>query len=163
MTSCGYRFSRVLILLNCPCVSTFRLWLHLMRETFCCCTGWLLLGPRLVSDTRSCDPCHFLSLRLPLFMSCFFLVFHTDWDVTYIFIVIRCGSCLYACHHISILFQGCCNSLIVLVIQLFDKSPKFLILPFKDAEWLFWFSIFSLKLVAYACEIWPHLHYNGCS
>jgi len=69
-------------------------------------------------------------LPLALFLSCFVLVSHIDWDVTYIFIVIRSVSCLFACYHITILYQGC-NSLIVLVIQLFDKSPKLLIMPFK--------------------------------
>jgi len=43
--------------------------------------------------------------------------------VTLVFIVIRSGSCLFACHHIITLFQGCYNYLIVLIIQ--------------DSEWMF--------------------------
>ena len=77
---------RILIMLNCPRVSTFRLWLHLVLETSCCCTGRLLLVHRVVSDTFSCDPsCHFLSLPFSLYLSCFLLIFYIDWDVTNIF------------------------------------------------------------------------------
>ena len=77
------------ILLNCPRVSTFRLWLHQFWywRLLVFYTGCLLFGPRLMSDSLSFDP-----------MS------RSDWDVTYIFIVIRHVSCRFACYHITILF-----------------------------------------------------------
>ena len=66
MTSCVYRLSGVVIWLNFPRVSTFRLWIHLVLETSFY-VGWLLFGTRLVSDTLSCDP-------MPLSESSSFLV-----------------------------------------------------------------------------------------
>ena len=109
------------ILLNYPRVSTFRLWLHQFWSwrLLVFYTGCLLFGPRLMSDSLSCDP-----------MS------RSDWDVTYIFIVIRHVSCRCACYHITILFQGWCNSLIVLVIQLVWQVTKASDNPFSDLEWM---------------------------
>jgi len=163
MTSCGYKFPGVFILLNCPSVSRFPLWLHLVMETSCVCTGWLLFGPRLVSDTLSCDP-----ISRSESSSCLvFVLLRFDvsyWLGCYIFIVIRYVSCLFACHHITILLQGCCNSLIVLVIQLFDKSPKLLIIPFKIKRGCFGFSSFHWSCYRMPGQFDPHLkQYNGCS
>ena len=88
-----------------------------------------LLEARLVSDTLSCGLVSSLSLPPSLFLSCFSLVFHIDWDVTQIFIVVRWSdNRLFTIHHT---ISRCCNSLNVLVIQLFDKSPKLLIIRFK--------------------------------
>ena len=88
-------------------------------------TGYQLFGLRLVSDTLSCDPMSLSEL------SSFIVSVLLRFGVTYIFIVIRSVGCLFACYYITILVEGWCNSLNVLVIQLFDKSAKLLIIPFK--------------------------------
>jgi len=89
-------------------------------------------------------------------------VFHVDWDVTYIFIFI--GYMLAAYLHVTILFQGCCNSLIVLVIQLFDTSPTLLIIPFKIQCGCFGFPYFHWSYYRMAKEVDPYLQqYNDCS
>jgi len=104
-------------------------------------TGWLLLGPRLVLDTLSCDPM-LLSESFSFLVSVLLRFGVSYWLGCYLHqLVIRHVICLFACHHISILFQGCCSSLIVLVIQLFDKSPKLLIIPFKIQGGCFGFSL----------------------
>ena len=88
-------------------------------ETSC---GFFQLGvlfeSRLVSDTLVCDPIWSLSLPLSLFRYCFSLVFHIDWDVTYIFVVVRYSPVCQSPYHQSL--PRCCNSLNVLLIQLFD-------------------------------------------
>jgi len=126
--------------MNCPRVSTFRLCLHLVLGTSCFFyTGWLLFGPRLVSDTLSCDlkSCSESSSCLVSVLLCFGVSYWLG------FIFIRSVSCLFTCHHITILFQGCCNSLIVLVIQFSKlKSPKLLIIPFKMYSVCFGFPSF---------------------
>ena len=72
MTSCGYIFPGVCILLNCPSVSTFSFLTPSQRLLVCFSTGWVLLEARLVSATLSCDRMSSLSLHLSLFLSCFF-------------------------------------------------------------------------------------------
>ena len=88
-------------------------------------TGWLLLGPHLVS----CDPMSLSESSSFLVSVLLLLVLHIDCDVTYIFIVI---SMLADYLHVTIspLSFKVVKTLIVLVIQLVDKTPKLLILPF---------------------------------
>ena len=70
--------------------------------------------------------------------------------VTLVFIVIISGSCLFACHHITTLFQGCYNYLIVLTIKI--QSGCF---DFPYVHWSCW---------RMAGKFDPHLqHYNDCS
>ena len=97
-------------------------------ETSCFFQLAVLLEARLVSDTLVCDAMSTLNIPLSLFRSCFSLVFHMDGDVTYIFVVVRYSPACQSPYHHSL--PRCCNSLNVLVIQLFDKSPKLLINPF---------------------------------
>ena len=109
------------------------MWLHLILETSCFCTGWLLLGPCLVSDTLSFDPMSH-SKFLSLFLSSFF------FGVSYWL-------------GISILFQGWCNSLIVSAIQLFDKFPKLLIIAFKIYGGCFGFASFYWNASVCLCNL----------
>ena len=108
--------------------------------------GWRLLGPRLVSGILSCVPMP--RVLLSLFRSFFFLVFHNDWNVTYIFIFIRYTfSCLFVCHHsLARLLQlsNCsCHSIVWHVSNASDNTVQ-------DSVWMFWFFTFSLKLLSYA-------------
>ena len=109
MTSCGYIFSGVFILLNCPHVATFHLWLDLVLETaFLYWLTAVLTSVRVIHHFMSSDVTFWIFL-----FPCFCLTYlhiHSYQSV----------SCLSACHNITILVQGCCNSLIVLVIQLFN-------------------------------------------
>ena len=149
MTRCGYIFSNVLILLNCLRVSTFRLWIHLVLETSWFCSDWLLLGPRLVSDILSCDPMYY-SKSSSFLVSVFLLFGASYWLGCYLHL----HSYKIAVYlHVTISpFPCCCNSHIFLVIQLFDKFPKLLIISYNIQSGCFGF---SLKLLAYACRIWP--------
>ena len=121
--------------------------------------GWRLLGPRLVSGILSCVPMP--RVLLSLFRSFSFWCFiMTGMLLTSSYLSdIRLAAYLY----VTILLQGLCNSLIVLVIQMFDKSPKLLIIPFKIQCGCFGFSPFhwSYRMPK---EFDPYLQQNnGCS
>ena len=129
----------------CPCMPTFRLWLHLVLETFVvvladCCLD-LALCQALFHVIRR----HFLSLPLSFFMSCFcFGVSY--WLGGYLHL----HSFKTPYHHsLSMLLQLSNCLLFPIVWQVYNAFDN----PSQDSEWMFWFSIFSLKLLVYAWEL----------
>ena len=130
----------------CGRVRNDQLWLQIFRsyhitELLNSIWSWRLLVCVLSDcclDIAQCQTLFHLSFPFSLFLSCFILT----GILLHSYKICQHVSCLFACHHITILFQGCCSSLLVPVIQLFDKSPKLLIIPFKIQDGCFGFSSF---------------------
>ena len=157
MISCGNIFSCCWFVQVCQHFICGSIW-YLRLVVFWLAAAWTSLSVR---HFFMCSDATFWVL-LSLFRSFSFWCFiMTGMLLTSSYLSdIRLAAYLY----VTILLQGFCNSLIVLVIQMFDKSPKLLIIPFKIQCGCFGFPPFHWSCYRMAKEFDPYLQqYNGCS